>query len=86
MHHAHLTESINAGNPVATQALSNLQGSGLDPAQSIAMIDRLINVQAYVLAADDIFYASTVIFVLLIPLLWFTHPLKGRAADAGGAH
>ena len=86
MHHAHLTESISAGNPTATQALSSLQGSGVDPAQSLALIDRLINVQAYVLAADDIFYASTVIFVLLIPLLWFTRRLKGGAADAGGAH
>ena len=44
------------------------------------MIDRLINVQAYVLSADDIFYASAVIFLLLIPLLWFTHPLKSSVA------
>ncbi len=86
MHHAHLAESVNSGSLAATQALSNLQASGMDPAQSIAMLDRIINVQAYVLAADDIFYASTVIFLLLIPLLWFTHPLKSSAPDAGGAH
>ena len=86
MHHAHLAEAINTGSLAATQTLSGLQGSGLDPAQSIAMVDRMINVQAYVLAADDIFYASTVIFVLMIPLLWFTHPLKSSVADAGGAH
>ena len=86
MHHAHLAESINSGSLAATQALSNLQASGMNSAQSIAMIDRIINVQAYVLAADDIFYASTVIFLLLIPLLWFTHPLKSSVPDAGGAH
>jgi DHA2 family multidrug resistance protein len=86
MHHAHLTESINAGSTATTQILSRLQDAGMDPAQSLAMVDRMINVQAYVLAADDIFYASTVIFILMIPLLWFSHPLKSSAADAGGAH
>ena len=32
------------------------------------MLDRMINAQAYVLSADDIFYASAVIFLLLMPL------------------
>src|SRR5664279_3500908 len=56
MHHAHLTESINSGNLAATQTLNNLQASGMDSTQSLATIDRIINAQAYVLAADDIFY------------------------------
>ena len=42
------TESINRGNLAATQALGNLQGSGFDATQSLAMIDRMINAQAYV--------------------------------------
>ena len=86
MHHAHLAESINAGNLAATQTLDNLKGLGLDPTQSLATIDRLINAQAYVLAADDIFYASAVIFLLLVPLLWMTRPRPGGMADASGAH
>jgi len=86
MHHAQLSESIHPGSAAATQALSNLQGSGFDQSQGLALIDRLVNVQAYVLSADDIFYASTVIFLLLIPLIWVTHPRKGAAADASGAH
>ncbi len=86
MHHAHLTEAINTGNPAATQALSNLQASGFDSSQSLALLDRLINVQAHVLSADDIFYGSAVIFLMLVPLVWMTHPQKTSAADAGGAH
>ena len=86
MHHAHLTESINSGNLAAGQLLNQLQGSGLDATQSLATIDRLINAQAYVLSADDIFYASAIIFLLLIPLVWMTRPRKGGSADAGGAH
>jgi DHA2 family multidrug resistance protein len=87
MHHAHLTESINSGSLAATQALRNLQGSGLDPTQSLATIDRIINAQAYTLSADDIFYASAVIFVLLLPILWTARPIKNAAgAEAAGAH
>jgi DHA2 family multidrug resistance protein len=87
MHHAHLTEAINHGNLAATQTLGNLQGSGFDGTQSLAMVDRMINAQAFVLSADDIFYASAIIFLMLIPLLWVTRPPRGgAAADAGGAH
>jgi DHA2 family multidrug resistance protein len=86
MHHVHLTESINAGNAAAMQTLSNLQASGLDRTQSLALLDRLINVQAYVLSADDIFYASAIIFLLLVPVLWSTHPGRGHPAAAGAVH
>jgi DHA2 family multidrug resistance protein len=86
MHHAHLAESITAGSAAATQALASLQASGLDRAQGLAVLDRLINVQAFVLSADDIFYGSAIVFLLLVPLLWSTHPGRGRAADAGGGH
>ena len=86
MHHAHLTESISAGGTAAAQALANLRGMGLDEAQSLAMLNRLIDVQAFVLSADDIFYGSSIVFLLLVPLLWATHPRRARAAAAAGAH
>jgi DHA2 family multidrug resistance protein len=86
MHHAHLTEAINSGSVATTQTLSNLQGSGFDATQSLAMVDRLLNAQAYVLSADDIFYASAIIFLLLLPFIWLARPGKSTGADAGGAH
>jgi DHA2 family multidrug resistance protein len=86
MHHAHLTESIHGGNLAATQTLDSLQASGMTAAQALANVDRLVNAQAYVLAADDIFYASAIIFIVLLPLIWFTKRTKSAAADAGGAH
>jgi len=86
MHHAQLSESINQGNVAATQTLQSLQGSGLDATQSLATVDRLINAQAYVLSADDIFYASAVIFLLLLPFLWLARPRKGAGSEAAGAH
>jgi len=87
LHHAHLAESINAGRLATSQTLDALRGSGLDGTQSLALIDRFVNAQAYVLSADDIFYASAVIFLLLIPLVWLTRPRKvsAAAAEAGAA-
>ena len=55
-------------------------------AQALANVNRIINAQAYVLSADDIFYASAIIFILLLPLIWFTRRSRSAAADAGGAH
>jgi DHA2 family multidrug resistance protein len=86
MHHAHLTEAIHSGSLAATQTLEGLRASGMTPAQALANIDRVINAQAYVLSADDIFYASAIIFILLLPLIWLTRRSRSAAADGGGAH
>jgi len=87
MHHAHLTEAINGGSLAAARTLDSLQASGLSTTQALANIDRMIDAQAFVLSADDIFYGSAVIFIVLLPLLWMTK--RGRPAGAeaaGGAH
>ena len=86
MHHAHLTESINSGNVAVRDALFSLQGSGMDGAQGLALLNRLINTQAYVLSADDVFYGSAVVFLLLVPLVWLARRQKVIVPDAGGAH
>jgi DHA2 family multidrug resistance protein len=36
---------------------------------------------------NDIFFMSAVIFLLIIPLIWITRPVKGGGgADASAAH
>jgi DHA2 family multidrug resistance protein len=32
------------------------------------------------------FRISGVIFILIIPLIWFTRPVKGAASDAAAGH
>lgn len=89
LHHAQLAESVSAGNPAAQAALSGLQASGLSPEQALAQVNRLVDQQAFMLAANDIFWLSAVIFLALIPLVWMTRPQRsgGAAADAAaGAH
>jgi DHA2 family multidrug resistance protein len=89
VHHAQLAESINQGNAAATSALGGLSGSGFSPDQALAQIGRIVDQQAFMLAANDIFYASAVLFVFLVPLVWLARPQMGGtgAADAAaGAH
>jgi DHA2 family multidrug resistance protein len=89
LHHAQLTEIINRGSTASNSALAGLNASGLSTEQALSQINRMIDQQAATLAANDVFYASAVIFVLLIPLVWLSRPAKGGAGAseaAAGAH
>ncbi|MDF1483979.1 DHA2 family efflux MFS transporter permease subunit [Ramlibacter sp. H39-3-26] len=89
MHHAQLAEAVSQGSASAGSALAGLQAGGLSAEQALAQVNRLVDQQAFMLAANDVFFASAAIFVLLIPLVWLSHPLRGRAGGseaAAGAH
>ncbi len=93
MHHAQLSEAINPGRSVVQDAMSGLAAGGLSPAQALASMGRLVDQQAYMLAASDVFLASAVIFLALIPLVFLTRSIRTRpggpgapAGADGGAH
>ncbi|WP_141288168.1 DHA2 family efflux MFS transporter permease subunit [Ideonella azotifigens] len=90
LHHAHLTEPMTGQQDALSGALTGLNQAGLTTDQALIQINRLIDVQAFTRAADDIFIGSAVLFVLLIGLIWLTkRPAPhagGTPADAGGAH
>ena len=87
LHHAQLVERITAYDPNSTQALATLQSGGLTPEQSYEAMNRLVDQQAFMLSANDIFYVSAWLFVLLIGVVWLARPVKGQPArGAGGAH
>jgi MFS transporter, DHA2 family, multidrug resistance protein len=86
MHHAHLSELVNLGSSATTGALSGLAGAGLTPDQALGTINRLVDQQAYMLAASDVFYVSALIFLLLIPLVFLTRHGKAGKAGAGSAN
>jgi MFS transporter, DHA2 family, multidrug resistance protein len=88
LHHAQLAEAVNPGSPAAQSVLSGLNASGLSPEQALAQVNRLVDQQAFMMAANDIFYVSAVLFLVLIPLVWLSHPQRdpGGAEAAAGAH
>jgi DHA2 family multidrug resistance protein len=87
MHHAELAEAINNASVPATQTLSGLSALGLGPEQSLAYINRLVDQQAFMLSANDIFAASAMLFLLLIGVIWLARPVRlTDPVDTGGAH
>jgi DHA2 family multidrug resistance protein len=88
LHHAQLVESVNQGNAAANSAMAGLAGSGFSAEQVLGQLNRIVDQQSFMLAANDVFYASAVLFLLLIPFVWLAKPTRsaGGSDAAAGAH
>jgi MFS transporter, DHA2 family, multidrug resistance protein len=86
LHHAQLAEAVNTNNPTAMQTISQLVASGMSNEQAMANINRTIDQQAYTMAVTDMFYLSSLLFFVLIGLVWLARPKLGAASGGGGAH
>ena len=87
LHHANLAQHVSLGNPAAVQALADLQQAGMGREQALALMNRMIDQQAFTMAATDLFWLSSALFVVLVALVWFSAPpAPGAVAADGGAH
>ena len=85
VHHAELVEAVNRGSQATTSTLGSLANLGLSNEQSLSTINRWVDQQAFMLAANDIFLGSAAIFMLLIPSIWFAKRVRMVAPAAPGA-
>jgi DHA2 family multidrug resistance protein len=87
VHHAQLTEAANVYNPLFDQSTQNIGALGAGPEQSQRLLDLTISNQAGMLGVNDIFWASSILFLILIGFVWLSRPVRSAAVvDAGGAH
>jgi MFS transporter, DHA2 family, multidrug resistance protein len=89
MHHEILTAQSNPTNPIFNQQLDSYHSLlGLNTGSSYALFDNVVQTQAAMMGLDDIFYASAIIMIVIIPLIWITKRGKagGAAAAASAAH
>ncbi len=88
LHHAQLTEYINRTSSAAGNYVQTLQAGGLSLQQAGVAINRAIDVQAHLLAANDVFWASSILFTGLIGVIWLARPIKINLPPgvAAGAH
>ncbi len=89
LHHAQLAEQVNPGSLAASQTLAQLGAAGLSPEQAAATVNRLVDQQAYTMAATDLFRLSAWLFLAMIAVVWLARPRRAAgigSADAGGAH
>ena len=86
MHHSQLTESVNPFNPNATQTYQELEKLGMNQQQASAYIAREITNQGLIISANEIFWLSATVFLLLLALVWFAKPPFTSGGGGGGAH
>lgn len=88
LHHAQLVEHITRFDPSATHAIAALQSAGLSLGQVHALLNRMIDQQAYTMGVTDVFNAAAVLLVVLIPVVWLARSQHhGSGAEiASGAH
>ena len=88
LHHDRLVVSLTS-NPQARQFMAQMHAQGLSSQQSAQLLNHLVDNQAYMMSADDIFCVSGVLFVAMVILIWFARPVKASAdaaAISAGAH
>ncbi|MEX9843215.1 multidrug efflux MFS transporter permease subunit EmrB [Providencia rettgeri] len=87
MHHENLAEFVNPYNPNAQQMYSELAKIGMNEQQSAAYLAKTIIDQGLIMSANEIFWLSAGIFILLMVIVWFAKPPFGAGSkDGGGAH
>ena len=82
-HHATLAEHVTGYSSTAGAYIDQLQSAGLSPDAAVAQLDRVVNVQSYLMATNDILWASGVMMLVLTPLIWLARPpfvLRGPGA------
>ena len=65
--------------------MAGFNAAGMSVEQGLANINRMVDQQAYMLAANDVFWGSSLIFLGLIPLVWLARPARTGASSAGPA-
>jgi DHA2 family multidrug resistance protein len=85
LHHAQLVERLTAFDAQSEQAMASLQANGLSAAQSHAVVNRLIDQQAFMLSANDMFYASALLFLALVGVVWLARPPARGLAHGSAA-
>ena len=84
-HHARLAESITSANLGATHAFATLRADGLSTPQAASLMNRAIDVQSHLLAANDVFALSSLLFFALVGIIWLARRPAAAASSAAAA-
>ncbi len=82
VHHQQLIERLAADSPASGPALAGLNAGGLSAQQGLDVLNRSVDQQAFMLSANDIFYASAALFLMLILVVWLARPVRDGSAAA----
>ena len=86
VHHAQLTEHIQATDPAMLETLARYGGG--DVQRGAAVMERMITQQAMQIGFNEIFHLLGIIFLCVIAFVWIARPpfAAKAGAPAGGGH
>ncbi len=85
LHHAHLTEIAHGARDATQRALETLAAAGLTPEQAQATLARQIDQQAWTMAVTDCFTLSSLLYLALVVMVWWTRPVQRAVATPSAA-
>lgn len=74
LHHSQLTEFITPFNPISQDCYQKMAELGLNDSQVSSYLASSITKQGYIIAANEIFFLSAILFLGLIVVVWFAKP------------
>ena len=81
-HHAVLSEHVTSDSLATSAYQAQLAAQGVPDTMGLAYIDRIIGNQASTLGANDVFFMLCLLYLVMIPFLWFARPPFGAAGTA----
>lgn len=90
-HHARLSDSINAYNSWIVELYAKLENYSPKFTEDVVtrIIDRQVEQQAFMLSTNDLAWLAGWLFIAMIPLMFFCHPIRpstSSKAAPSGAH
>ncbi|MGE5339684.1 MAG: DHA2 family efflux MFS transporter permease subunit [Gemmatimonadota bacterium] len=87
LHHSQLVEHLTRGDLSTDRFFDTATHAGLTHEQALALLNRIVDTQAFTLSVDELFYLSALLFLVLVGLVWLTRPQRGGlGAVDSGAH
>lgn len=77
MHHSNLTEMITPYNSNAQLFYEKMSSLGFNNTQTSMLAAQKITEQGFIIGANEIFWLSAVMFLLLVIVVWFAKPPFG---------
>ena len=85
-HQSRLVENLTSYNSYVQQTMQHLHNLGAPDKTTYAIIMKTIINQSYMLATNDIFWISGVIFCLLLAVVWLARPPFSTKSISHGMH
>lgn len=86
MHHSYFSESITPYSSNAQETYRQLEQLGMSQQQASGYIAQQITNQGLIISANEVFWLSAGIFLMLVITIWFARPPFSSGGGGGGAH